>query len=327
MKINFHVLNQVLPKYKNHLEIKKLAGLTNTNYRIKADEKFYFYKIYNTSFSDGLLQREYERKILKVIDDHPKVHFMNEEMVIRDFLPNVRPIKINELTTPTIHKINQDLMKIHGLSRGISQRHCLLRFVFDQNYLLQLCAKIRNSKLSEAEKEAFVKIIQEIVKMTPFLLKFLDKYASSNVICHNDLTLENLLFSEQEKTLLLIDFDYSNFNPLFYEFANLFVEMESEFFESEPFFRISRETTDTRALKKLIVQNYLSQTKIEGIAEEDFFLICKSFEPFSHLFWIIICAESLDVEAHLDFLSYAQFRFDLCQENFIHNKFFEKMVG
>lgn len=314
MKIDFNILNSVIPKYTNTLHVDKVAGLTNANYLIKTDHATVFYKIYNTTFNKILIDRRFEKEIIRVLPDHPKVLYADNQISIRNYLADFRPINIGELDDKHIRDLNSQLVAIHSLTPDFKDKTPLLKIVLQKNYLKELIAKIRESRLTNIEQEAFVKLIDRIIELSPQLNAYLDKFDDCVRLCHNDLTLGNILVNPDSKQLQLIDFDYANFNPIFYEFGNLFMEMQSEFFEHAPYFRISNETAETREIKQRIVGFYFQHSENFGITQQQFFEICKEFELFANIFWSIVSAESLAVEVHLDFLKYAQFRMALVEQ-------------
>ncbi len=55
------------------------------------------------------------------------------------------------------------------------------------------------------------------------------------IICHNDLNLTNILINNKNQ-ILLIDYEYSNLNPVYYEIANFLLELRFQYFNTKPYF-------------------------------------------------------------------------------------------
>lgn len=68
------------------------------------------------------------------------------------------------------------------------------------------------------------------------MLKFCKNEDSKNIVlCHNDLNLSNILLSKNDDVILL-DYEYANFNSIFYDWGNFFGETNFKLIDKEPFF-------------------------------------------------------------------------------------------
>jgi len=67
--------------------------------------------------------------------------------------------------------------------------------------------------------------------------KFVEEYASMTLreeelgFCHNDLQYGNVMVKESTKELTFIDFEYSGYNPIYYDMANFWCEMAADYTE------------------------------------------------------------------------------------------------
>ena len=61
-------------------------------------------------------------------------------------------------------------------------------------------------------------------------LMILDNLSNNELVfCHNDLNNTNIFFNHDKKKLYFIDYEYSDWNYLGYEFANFFNEISTNY--------------------------------------------------------------------------------------------------
>lgn len=67
-----------------------------------------------------------------------------------------------------------------------------------------------------------------------FLEKTLTRDGQATGFCHNDLQYGNIMFDEETKEMTFIDYEYSTYNPVAYDIANLFCEMAANYHSETP---------------------------------------------------------------------------------------------
>jgi len=178
-----------------------------------------------------------------------------------------------------------------------------------------------------------------------FLKTILPKKAESVVFSHNDLHSENILNLTKSKRLLLIDFEYSDYNYRGYDIANFFNEMLFEYSTVEqPYYVLNKNNFPCTEDLTDFVQYYLffakfrvKASEVEPILKDEDKLteyIIKNYdlEAFndeieevigevkvcsllSHYFWIlwsVIMSKRQDIK--FDYIRYAHDRYNIYQE-------------
>ena len=291
-KFDINLLQGISKTAFTHFEFKRLGGLTNVNYLVTIDNHKYFYKFNNQIFNDILFNRNCEELILSKVTTHPQVYFYDQRTIIREYIEGVSPIKADSFNDAIIQNLNMKLNEIHQIDYSKISQVTLLEKIFRVEYLDSLTDKIKGSHFDKNKKEVLNGMLTFIKKYSKHYLDHIGRFRQYNTLCHNDLTLENILKKEDSDDIFLIDFDYSQPNPIFYEFANLFLEIETEFYHNEPYFLMKNETAHSRNLKMRITNNYLNNFYGEKIDKAQFFKMCKQFEVYSFIYWMFICIES-----------------------------------
>lgn len=109
--------------------------------------------------------------------------------------------------------------------------------------------------MTPKEYHYFLGILNEFLKNRKTLFDFC-KNETDVVLCHNDLNISNLLINLQDK-LLLLDYEYANYNSIFYDFGNFFGETNFKLVEKDPFFVYDPENINKFKIKEKVV-DYLS---------------------------------------------------------------------
>ncbi|XP_024365805.1 probable choline kinase 2 isoform X2 [Physcomitrium patens] len=126
--------------------------------------------------------------------------------------------------------------------------------------------------------------------------------------CHNDLQYGNIMVSEKDDSVTLIDYEYASYNPVAFDIANHFCEMTADYHSDEPHL-LNQESFPDYEERSQFCRAYLEAS----VSQEDVRKLIKEVDEFvlaSHLHWALwglLSAAHQDVE--FDFLRYSQQRF------------------
>lgn len=129
--------------------------------------------------------------------------------------------------------------------------------------------------------------------------------------CHNDLQYGNIMIDEETKSLTLIDYEYSSYNPIAYDIANHFCEMAANYHSDKPHMLHYSKYPDVDERRRFI-RAYLSSSGEEPCESEveDLVQDAERYSLANHLFWGlwgIISAYVNKIE--FDYMEYARQRF------------------
>lgn len=235
------------------------------------------------------------------------------------------PLNVNDLNNPAVLACLANLLgKYHTLSRHKTlpnhwdRTPCFYRRIkmWIDGVLSLKGLQIKDINLDKYIKEAdkYIVFLKEYTKT--------DNPANDVVFCHNDLQANNVISTRN--CLRLIDFEYSDFNYLSADIANLFVESTLDYTASTyPFFYVDKTKYVCYELRKLFASVYLSvYLNISTLPSDE-----KMIKPFleavevqamsSHLlwgFWSLIRSFQTKSYNEFDFLLYAQERFTMYDE-------------
>jgi choline/ethanolamine kinase len=149
-----------------------------------------------------------------------------------------------------------------------------------------------------------------------WLQRRLDKRDYKIGFCHNDLQYGNIMLSEKDDSVTLIDYEYSSYNPVAFDIANHFCEMTADYHTDEPHTLhpdlYPNDEEQNRFLRAYLEASgdEVSQADVDKLREE-----VKEFVLASHLHWVLwglLSAKLQDVE--FDFMGYSKQRFSLYKE-------------
>ncbi len=118
-----------------------------------------------------------------------------------------------------------------------------MKFLQDENLLKEILIFVENNKnyLKISEYKAFMNIFDQIFKIRLDLKKLLSNFEGNLKLSHNDLNLSNILINSEKSDILLLDYEYSSLNPLFYDIANFFTELKFTYHSTPPHFTYNNE--------------------------------------------------------------------------------------
>jgi choline/ethanolamine kinase len=128
--------------------------------------------------------------------------------------------------------------------------------------------------------------------------------------CHNDLQYGNIMISEKDDSVTIIDYEYASYNPVAFDIANHFCEMTADYHSEQPHL-LNFELYPDHEERSRFLRDYLEATG-ELVTEADVEKLVNEVEQFvlaSHLHWALwglLSAAVSDVE--FDFVGYARQR-------------------
>nr|CAC24490.1 choline kinase [Pisum sativum] len=104
--------------------------------------------------------------------------------------------------------------------------------------------------------------------------------------CHNDLQYGNIMMDEETRSITLIDYEYSSYNPVAYDLANHFCEMAADYHSDTPHVLDYTKYPDLEERRRFI-HTYLSsegEKPSEGEVEQ-LVNVVEKYTLANHLFW------------------------------------------
>lgn len=129
--------------------------------------------------------------------------------------------------------------------------------------------------------------------------------------CHNDLQYGNIMMDEKTRSITIIDYEYSSYNPIAYDIANHFCEMAANYHSETPHVLDYSKYPDLEEQQRF-VRIYLSSAGyLPGdTAVEQLVHYVEKYTLANHLFWGLwgIISDYVN-KIDFDYLEYARQRF------------------
>lgn len=142
----------------------------------------------------------------------------------------------------------------------------------------------------------------------------LERKLSSNQcigFCHNDLQYGNIMIDEQTRSITIIDYEYSSYNPVAFDMANHFCEMVADYHTDAPHLLDYNKYPGLEERQRFL-RIYLSSSGSQ-VSDHEVQQLCEDVEKYtlaSHLFWGLWGIISQHVnEIDFDYLEYGRQRF------------------
>ncbi|WJX66282.1 hypothetical protein P8452_50852 [Trifolium repens] len=104
--------------------------------------------------------------------------------------------------------------------------------------------------------------------------------------CHNDLQYGNIMMDEETRSITLIDYEYSSYNPVAYDLANHFCEMAANYHSDTPHVLDYSKYPDLEERRRFIYTYLSSEGKKPSDAEvEQLVNVVEKYTLANHLFW------------------------------------------
>lgn len=187
------------------------GGLTNHSFLVEAGSQRAVVRI-NAENSRSLgIDRQQEAEILSLLQPMgcvPKIHFMNDQVLISEFIDGRQWTCDDLKNTENLEKITQLLNKTQVIPLPEnSKKRCYVNYC--QHYIQQL---------PESRQASEKNVIKELVCVA----QEVDQSIWEPVISHHDLVPENLL--EAEQGLFLLDWEYAAYGHPAIDFVRLYGE-------------------------------------------------------------------------------------------------------
>lgn len=264
------------------LKISHLKGLSNQNFKLTfANRKFVYAKM-----AKATLFTEFQRSQLpKFITGLNRIVYQDGSHEIRNFiegfdvpLEQAKSTKQRCLMMNALCKFNH-LKVIEGKDFHVNS---LLKA--NHNELLNIV----NSVVDGLEPSKKQPIQKKLIHILHILEKAKPK-GDKLYLSHNDFYYRNVLFDTEKNQYALIDFEYSNFNPMGYDIANFLNELMMDYEHNKfPFFKLDFDSLPSIDEIRLMVKFYVffkdHGKLIEGRKEdEDLFIFIVKSKEFANL--------------------------------------------
>jgi thiamine kinase-like enzyme len=266
-----NIIEKNLSKIKTYK--KMLGGLSNKLYKCKLENMDSEILIKQYGDSEFII-RDIELAIFKALEKYnfsPKLYLSFNNGYIMEYL-NCTPIKYDDFVKLKYKdQLIENLIKYHQIHINYDKKESII--IKYGNKILETL--IIDDLLFTDIKSEWKTINEQIILLNEPLY-----------LCHNDLQQYNLLINKYQK-LYFIDFEYSGYNTILYEIANLFNEFLFNYDnEKDPYFRYIKENKINEEDKLLFITEYYKKNN----KSIDLQYIKKNFilyELQSHLFWTI----------------------------------------
>ncbi|VFQ80158.1 unnamed protein product [Cuscuta campestris] len=218
----------------NSLKVVHLSGaMTNLVYRISWPTKMenvsrnVLVRVYGEGV-DLLFSREDEIRAFEYVSKQgfgPRLLGQFPWGRVEEFI-DVRTLSASDLRDPDISSlIAVKLREFHNI--GMPSPKSVVLWDRLRDWLGKakgLCSPEdrKEFKLDDCEKE--IAILEEELSRNSPMIGF----------CHNDLQYGNMMFDERTRSITIIDYEYSSYNPIAYDFANHFCEMAADYHTETP---------------------------------------------------------------------------------------------
>lgn len=315
MSYNPALLKTLFPLFNPQTHTPTLIkGLTNQNLLFNINDKKILYKILNQDFGQ-FINRDLERDIMYKVDKHPRVHYADDSTIVRDYIDGYEPLTLNDFNETIIEKFAIELYKFHGTS--CTTKSAKLQQITETPAFFNQTRQflIDHAQLVDThDLKLYLDILSKFENHRKFFTDFLSNDKDKVVNCHNDINMENILIDKTTGDVVIIDYDYAQPNVLYYEFGNIFTEMNFEYNKTSPYFVYIPDNDAIDAKRKLIVEAYARQ--LTDCDSRGFFQKCEQYKIFSHLFWINVSFKSIHLGIDLVIPEYVRKRYELYETEF-----------
>lgn len=295
------------------MEVTRLTGAAVTNHIFQCSwqtrdgekPRKVLVRIYGEAVNT-YFDREYEIRAFECISkvgQGPRLlgYFQNGR--IEEFL-NAKTLSAPDIRNPEISaKIAAKLWEFHQIEvPGSRQPMLWTRLREWVKTALALCPK-------NVAAEFQLDCMEEDIN---YLEKMIWREDQKVAFCHNDLQYGNIMMNDEDKTLTIIDYDCSTYNPVAYDIANHFCEMAGDYHSDTPHILDFSKYPDLEK-RRTFVKEYLKQSTGETVSEKEVEQVLKDIEKYtiaSHIHWALwgIIAGRVNT-IDFDYMEYARQRF------------------
>lgn len=315
MSYNPKLLKQLFPVFDAHLHKPTLMkGLTNQNLLFKINNKEVLYKVLNQDFNQ-FIDRKFERDIMFKVEKHPKIIYADDFTIVREFLSSYEAMAVEDFNSETIDKFTVELSRLHNTACA-TKKGKIHKIMESADFFDETKQFLNDYKhlVTDNDMKLYLNILDRFETDRSVFSKFLKNDEDKVVNCHNDINMENILLDKRTDDLIIIDYDYAQPNVLYYEFGNIFTEMNFEYTKNSPFFVYVPDNETIVSKRQMIVSSYVVQSSSNNF--RDFLEKCQQYKIFSHLFWINVSFKSIHLGIDLVIPEYVRKRYELYEKEF-----------
>lgn len=154
--------------------------------------------------------------------------------------------------------------------------------------------KLQARELTAGQQEYLGRILGLGIESAGFVAGMQEQKAackavlSPRVLCHNDLHQGNVMLRHDDRSIILIDFEYAALGPRGYDFANHFCEWAADYSSEDSPERLDyEEGLPTAEQQRNFAQAYCDEAQQHGhtVDVEALLREARAFIPISHLLW------------------------------------------
>lgn len=196
---------------------------------------------------------------------------------VEEFI-HARTLSASDLRDPEISSLIASKMKeFHNLHMpGAKKAQIWQRMRKWLNHAKSLCSQkdIKNFGLENLDVELSM------------LRALLSEENQEIGFCHNDLQYGNIMMDEETRSITLIDYEYSSYNPVAFDLANHFCEMAANYHTDTPHVLDYSKYPDLEERRRFIYTYLSSEGKKPSDAEVDQLAnLVEKYTLANHLFW------------------------------------------
>ncbi|XP_058500611.1 choline kinase alpha isoform X2 [Solea solea] len=268
--------------------------------------------------AEAMVQESVMFAILAERELGPKLYGIFPQGRLEQFVPS-RKLNTCELSDAVVSaEIAKKMAQFHSVRMPFNKQP---KWLFDtmDRYMSQV---MKLNFTRESQQCHFNHLLTYNLKQEMDLLKsLLDSTHSPVVFCHNDCQEGNILLLKNQNKLMLIDFEYSNYNYRGFDVGNHFCEWMYDYNCDEfPYFRVNTEAFPAKTQQLHFIEHYLREFDgdFDELSEEEqtklkqeMYLEVNRFSLASHFFWglwSIVQAQLSTIQ--FGYLDYALARFD-----------------
>ncbi|XP_025830734.1 ethanolamine kinase-like isoform X2 [Agrilus planipennis] len=261
--------------------------------------------------TDLLIDRKAETRNIKLLNREglaPSLYATFSNGLAYEFVPGCT-LNCNSVGQPTTYKmVARHLAKLHKVREGVNNgEHAPILWDKLTNFLNLVPHKF-SDPVKQERYESLVLPKEQLRKEIEYLKENLTQINSPVVFCHNDLLLGNVICTDDESSVVFIDYEYAAYNYQAFDIGNHF----NEFVGIEPD-TIDYSKYPSKELQYDWLKTYLLEFKnTDSVKDEDIYKLyiqVNKFSLTSHLFWgiwALIQAEHSYID--FDFIKYGAIR-------------------
>lgn len=334
----------------DQMKFERLGGLSNRIWKVSS--------LVSSTYPQAVIFRKFNHS--QIVDRQKENHILRElakagvggqfyagtdEYRIEKYYDHTEIVSSDINTLPTRRHLAKSLSELHGVElNGLDRKPVFLKVLEEQEIIKMAKEKARKTELFTPEEKHLLEEIMSLKEEISFLSEILPRNADSVVFSHNDLHSANMLRLLKNDRLLLIDYEYSDYNFRGYDIANVFNETQFVYGHTEhPYYHVDEKRfpgeedlidfityyllfskfhhditqADGEAMmndKKLLVQYIENNFSPEEFDKEIQQILSEVranmlFSHFYWTFWSVIMSKNPDIT--FDYLAYAHSRYEM----------------